>query len=515
MKSILPTDVNTQCLLILVMMGLAIVMPLLLSAQDCDCEPVIEVDVCFLARNDYCVGENAFSFNCGLTFDHPNFIGGIVPKLNNVSNFGPNGTVECGINIISMTDVTSKQQIYDSGCEVFYVGHYPDAQNFEVTSLSNQTLLAIYEWSLDCSRNLAIVPQVEATAWGYTIENRNVNPNQMVPGANPIFALFDGPFGTVEDFNQGGSYQGVITEVPETGHLVLAQDATGAPTIAFDLESSDLIIGDIGYFASNQQGSISEGSTVDNNNDRFACNVFALACTLVEEFLFDNRTLRLCRGDTHILPNGEMTEQPGSYLDTIVATNGCDTIVNTILFFDFFEDYDTLILFDQLSGDLTLDLEIDPSDVSAIQWLPNDGLSCDDCLSPRVDPDFSIEDYQAVVTNAQGCTYTIFVKVDYLYPPFIPNILSPNALGKDQYFVIGLSESLYQYGVEIQDFAIYDRWGNLIRSLSQQTLVEDMPLWDGKFNGSDVEAGVYIYTFQLNYPNGESYHFLGDVTLVR
>ncbi len=499
----------------LLSIGCLVLLSSSLIAQNCDCVPVVEVDVCYLDRNIYCEGESALSFNCGMTLDHPNFIGGIVSKLNNQSNFGPGGTVECAINILPLTDITTVDDIYDSGCEVFYVGHYPDAQNFNVSTLTDETLEAIYQWSTDCSRNLAIVPQIEATRWGYTIENKNINPNQQSPGANSVFALFDGPFGTVENFNQGGSYQGVITATPESGHLILAQDATGSPTVAFDLESSDLIIGDVGFFASNSQGDVSEGATVDNNNDRFACNVFALACTLVDEFLFVNNTLRLCQGDSYLLPNGESTQQPGSYLDTIVGLNACDTIVNTVLNFDSFEDWDTLILLDGVSANQFIDLNIDELDISAIQWMPSDGLSCDDCLTPWIDSELSVEDYQAVITNSLGCMYTINLKIDFLDPPFIPNVLSIQSNDVNQYFQLGLSDNLYQFGIEIQDFGIYDRWGNLITSISQQTLTQAMPLWDGMYNGSYCEAGVYIYVFQLNYPNGESYQYSGDITLVR
>ena len=501
--------------IILFLIGIWGVTPTQIRAQNCDCEPVVEVDVCYLDRNVFCEGDNALSFNCGLTFDHPNFIDGIVLKLNNLNNFGPNGTVECSINILSLSDISSKEDIYENGCEVFYVGHFPNPQNFEETTLSNETVEAIYEWSTDCSRNLAIVPQIEAARWGYTIENLNQNPNQQSPGANSVFALFDGPFGTVENFNQGGSYQGVITETPETGHLVLAQDATNSPTIAFDLLSSDLIIGDIGFFASNNQGDVSEGNLVENNNDRFACNVFALACTLVDEYLFVNQTLRLCQGDSYLLPNGQSTDQPGSYLDTIVVPNACDTIINSILFFDFFDDSDTLLLIDAVDGNLTLNLGLGDLDVSEIQWIPSDGLSCDDCFSPQINPTLSAVDYQAVITNIQGCTSTISVEVDFLYPPFIPNILSAASNDVNQYFQIGLSDNLYQYEIEIQDFAIYDRWGNLITSVSQQLLTSEMPLWDGTYNGVFCESGVYIYSFLLKYPNGKTHSYFGDLTFLR
>jgi len=304
-----------------------------LSAQiDCDCEPITEINICYIDRNSYC--DSNSNRNCGITLNHEAQIGGIALKLVNQENFGLNGTIKCPINIISIPEINSTSDIVSQNCNVFYVGNWPidtltGGLNSRKTSLTNKTLEAIYDWSVACSRHLAIVPQREALLWGYSIENLNRNPNSPVVGSNPFFSIFDGPFGRVESFSQGGTYQGVITDTPSTGHVILARDRRARPTIALDFVSTDLIIGDIGFFSVPNSGSLSEGDKVLTNNDKLACNIFALACQLVSEFNFKNERILLCKGDSYVLPLGEVVSEEGIYLDTLIKAFDCDTIVNT------------------------------------------------------------------------------------------------------------------------------------------------------------------------------------------
>ncbi len=306
-------------------------LPESLVAQDCPCDPVSEINICYLPWEQYCPTS---CHNCGLTLNCSIQEVGITQKLLNPDNFGPDGISPCRVNLVPIENLTSSSQINDNNCDIFYVGNYPkDSLTFTtdaaVSLLSEQTLNEIYAWSTECSQNLAIVPQAEAKIWGYTVEDENDNPNFPIPGANAFFAIFDGPFGIVSNFNQGGFFQGIITSTPASGFTPLAMDEQEKPTLVLDHATNDLIIGDIGYFSSMGGGALSEGDQVLNNNDRLACNIFALGCDIANGDIIQHQSLEICNGGFHISPSGAILTEEGNYLDTLFSSLDCDTIINT------------------------------------------------------------------------------------------------------------------------------------------------------------------------------------------
>jgi len=303
---------------------------LIFAQYNCGCESVQIVNICYIPTASIC-GNN--TFNCGITLDHPWQADGIVPKLLNLDNFGPQGISACSLNLVPMEvdlNELSAQIITDQDCHIFYVGNFPkDASNFLASDLPDETLQAIYDWSTLCANNLAIIPQAEALKWGYQIVNQNVNPNQPLPNNDPFFDIFDGPFGSVNSFDQGGAFQGVIVTFPTTGMTPLAIDNNDKFTISLDHETSDIIIGDIGYFSSNGVGNISIGPDVINTNDRLACNIFALGCEIVNTGHFIFEDFEICDGGSIVSYGGNTLTEEGIHIDSISSAQGCDTIVNT------------------------------------------------------------------------------------------------------------------------------------------------------------------------------------------
>ncbi|MBC7412283.1 MAG: gliding motility-associated C-terminal domain-containing protein, partial [Bacteroidia bacterium] len=59
----------------------------------------------------------------------------------------------------------------------------------------------------------------------------------------------------------------------------------------------------------------------------------------------------------------------------------------------------------------------------------------------------------------------------------LSNAFSPNGDGKNDLFLKGL------------DLTIFNRWGQILFTGNQG--------WDGKYNGSDVNAGTYYYTVKV------------------
>jgi len=319
-----------------IFLGISFLVFTMASAQvdDCECEDGTVV-ICYIPENDYCIS-NASISTCGYNLDGDLMDNYLRRKLLNNDNFGINGTVQCPLELNVLGEEITVDYINDQECDVVFVGNFGVdtltlSQDIEQTSLPDNLLSSIRTWSLLCPANLVIATQKEADLWGYNIENENVNPNSS-SGINVGLNIFDGPFGEVSSFNQGGTYQGVITSGPSTGFTVLAVDNLGRPTAVIDSLTNDLIFGDIGIFCGGGAGSISFGDEVNNKNDRFTCNIFALGCSIAGNQNPPNE-VALCSGETYILPSGQQVSMEGTYLDTLIADNFCDSIIITNLSF--------------------------------------------------------------------------------------------------------------------------------------------------------------------------------------
>lgn len=299
-----------------------------LNAQSC-CDNDDKVDLCYLSGADWC-GNGGFCPEYSLDGDW--MVNALTAKLQSPDNFGPDGIVDCNLNLKKLDDVPTIQTLHDCGCDIVFlpnvfVDPVTNAQNLDETYIPEYILQNIYDWSLLCDNNLVIATQAEANLWGYTMQNANVNPNTAVAGTT-LNSIFDGPFGMLNSFNQGGAYQGVFTGTPSTGMEILANDANGNVTAARDIFTNDIVVGDIGIFCTGP-GDVSVGPNIVNNNDIFVCNIFALACQLAFESNKTTVVHEICPGESVLLPDGQIVATAGIYLDTLPAYNGCDSVITT------------------------------------------------------------------------------------------------------------------------------------------------------------------------------------------
>jgi gliding motility-associated-like protein len=260
--------------------------------------------------------------------------GALRAKLENPANFGPNGIADCGVTLKKLPFIEGVETIEECDCDIVFTGQFPGvdfsgAPDGRRSAIPEEIREAIRDWSMQCESNLVITTQGEANTWGYQIQASNLNPNIPVP--NISLSIFDGAFGSLAFFNQGGSFQGVFVDIPDTGGEVLAEDGAGRPTIILDEETNDILLADVGILCSNGAGQISPGGNIINNNDILACNIFALGCRLVEGVIFEDQTIGICEGESVTLPDGSLVSEPGTYLDTFITANECDSIIETIV----------------------------------------------------------------------------------------------------------------------------------------------------------------------------------------
>ena len=68
----------------------------------------------------------------------------------------------------------------------------------------------------------------------------------------------------------------------------------------------------------------------------------------------------------------------------------------------------------------------------------------------------------------------------------------------------------------IETFRVFDRWGGMVFESPSAILPNEPRLgWNGVTDGQPVNAGVYVYYFQVRFINGELVEYAGDVAVLR
>jgi gliding motility-associated-like protein len=87
---------------------------------------------------------------------------------------------------------------------------------------------------------------------------------------------------------------------------------------------------------------------------------------------------------------------------------------------------------------------------------------------------------------------------------YVPNIFTPNNDGQnDIIFVRGENISAIE-------FSVYDRWGSLLFETKDLNTG-----WDGRYKSKACGNGVYFYTAQVTFNNGETLFKKGNFTLIQ
>ena len=150
-----------------------------------------------------------------------------------------------------------------------------------------------------------------------------------------------------------------------------------------------------------------------------------------------------------------------------------------------------------LTNPITLSNIENPSQI--LQW--NDGST-----GPTLEVD-GFGRYWATVSNLNcASSDSVWIKRDcYLN---IPNSFSPNADGRNDYFI---PRQLLSAGLKEFSLKIFNRWGELIFETNNL----DGRGWDGKYGGVDQPLGVYVYLIDAQWNNNYRNSFKGNVTLLR
>ena len=203
--------------------------------------------------------------------------------------------------------------------------------------------------------------------------------------------------------------------------------------------------------------------------------------------------------------SGSTTQYILSAYDTLGCPKpGIDSVLVTVLpKVKAFAGNDTAVVVDQ-------PLQLNASGGDTYTWFPSTGLSSiniPDPVAVYTLPQQALT-YKLTVGNAAGCTDSDFVtvKVYKVLPTvFVPTGFTPNNDGRNDILkpiAVGMQS--------IQLFAVYNRWGQMVFSTTQNGKG-----WDGAIGGVLQSSGTYVWMIKAIDYAGKPYFQKGTVALIR
>jgi len=201
--------------------------------------------------------------------------------------------------------------------------------------------------------------------------------------------------------------------------------------------------------------------------------------------------------------------------DTVTSTHivslisGCDSII----YLDSVHIFTPTITI-QSSEDIPLivgeqsTLNILPSgNYSNIQWSPNQTISNSHSASPIISP-VTTTQYIVTLTDTNHCQLSDSILVSVSQALFaMPTAFSPNGDGNNDLYFPVLSSN----AVGVEEFRIYNQWGELVFDMNESTLNG----WDGNYKGDAQPVEVYTYFLKVSYKNQKHISKVGSFTLLR
>jgi gliding motility-associated-like protein len=134
-------------------------------------------------------------------------------------------------------------------------------------------------------------------------------------------------------------------------------------------------------------------------------------------------------------------------------------------------------------------------------------FSCVNCLETTVVP-VSDELVTFSASNEYACTATQEISIQVKTDVYFPNAFSPNNDGFNDTF-IPLSKNAYI----IEEFKIFDRWGNIFYE-NKNIQTNDLSAgWNGRTKGKLADTGVYVWYAKI-IAGEKVLNFKGEITLI-
>ena len=205
--------------------------------------------------------------------------------------------------------------------------------------------------------------------------------------------------------------------------------------------------------------------------------------------------------NTTLLNNDKITcivsvSNTGCYTVPTVTSNIITAVVYPIPTITFSPDSIVLARYDTVKINTVV-----TGNIGSFEWTPTIGLIDPESMTPVADP-LATTVYQLSVTSVNDCADSNTITIQVYDKIFIPNAFAPD--GKNNIFRIPPSITF-----NLENFSIYDRWGNKIFTTSDINQG-----WDGTIQGQDAGVGTYVYIIYGSDVHGKVFE-KGTVTLIR
>ena len=203
----------------------------------------------------------------------------------------------------------------------------------------------------------------------------------------------------------------------------------------------------------------------------------------------------------------------GEYELIFMDANGCENILNlTIvpaspLVVDLGPDQNL-----EYGESTVLEALVNSTSIDSFFWSPQTYLLAPNALITEAEPLNSIV-YEFWVRDLAGCVASdaLQINVQRVDRVYIPNVFSPDGNGQNDVFTLFAGQQV----INVRSMRIYDRWGELLFEKLDIQPNDETAGWDGYTRGKQVMPGVYVYVVEIEYFDGNSEVFEGDVTVVR
>jgi gliding motility-associated-like protein len=207
---------------------------------------------------------------------------------------------------------------------------------------------------------------------------------------------------------------------------------------------------------------------------------------------------------------------PGFYTLTVSDQNGCSYV-------EAFEVTEPARVTLDVGPDMTVRVmdsvvisiitNLSSGATGSIDWTSGNGsINCPGCPTIAFIASTSTT-ISSMIADTSGCTAEDSMRLTVITPKiyYIPNVFSPNGDNINDYFTVYGRFNLERIGY----LRIFDRWGNQVFENTDFDDGVDTEGWDGKFNGEQMQPGVFAYVAELRYDDGYIETVTGEVTVIR
>ncbi len=301
------------------------------------------------------------------------------------------------------------------------------------------------------------------------------------------------PNGTI--VNSGGTYTNSFTAQSGCDSVYVINLYAIPATVLYD---TAILCDQSTYLLPNGNTVSTSGTFLSNFISSRGCDSIISTTVYFNTSQMSTQNVTICSNSTYTLPDNQIVSSAGTYTSTITASNGCDSIITTII---------TTVNAPTIN--LGPDMNICNSTITLDATAPNATYLWNDNVTTatRTINEEGLYIVQVSVSPCPLVSDTILL-TGCKCAVFIPNAFSPNNDSKNDLFSPIINCKIFDGSYLFQ---IYNRWGQCV---FYTTLESDG--WDGTFRGQPQNIGTYYYMVQfVNERTNEAELYKGDITLIK